>query len=68
MIYLYTKDMCGACLELKQKYKDEGIEYKERSAERLVTPVDVIDKEMFLKLAMEGGDPVRPTLPVHIEV
>jgi len=60
--------MCGACKELKAKYKAEGIEFEERDANRLIEPLDEYDHEMFLKLAQEGKNPVQPELPVEIDV
>lgn len=57
MIYIYTKDKCGDCIELKQGYEAEGIKYIERDADRLKNPmgdVDDIDKMAFAQLASQN--------------
>ncbi len=65
MKYIYTKDMCSACVELKEKYKAKGTEYIERDAVRLEAPgndVDDIDKMAFAQLANQNMDfPVEVT-------
>ncbi len=68
MKYIYTKDLCSACINLKRGYDADGVVYKERDANRLVEPLDEIDHEMFLKLAQTGKNPAQPELPVEIDV
>lgn len=68
MKYIYTKDKCSACIELKDKYYNEGTEYIERDADRLQNPgndVDEIDKIAFAKLADNNEGMV---FPVEVEV
>ena len=67
MKYIYTKEMCSACIELKNKYKAEGTEYEERKAERILQPEDEIDREMFMEIARTGANPTHPILPCEIE-
>lgn len=68
MKYIYTKPMCGACIELKEKYRSEGIQFEERKAERILQPEDEIDKEAFIKIAQSGANPTQPELPVEVDV
>ncbi len=66
MIYIYTKDMCSACIELKAKYDADGVEYIERDGDRLKNPApdrDSIDVDAFVQLSMQNM-----TFPVSIDV
>lgn len=64
MKYIYTMDMCSACVELKVVYDAQGIEYVERDGDRLKNPKDVddIDKKAFAQLAFQGN-----VFPVEVE-
>lgn len=66
MIYIYTKEMCSACEEKKERYRIMGVEYVERDADRLKNPggdVDEIDRRAFAQLAMQNN-----MLPVEVEM
>ncbi len=66
MKYIYTKERCSACATLKNMYDAQGVEYEERSADRLKNPgddVDEIDKMAFTQLAIQNM-----TLPVEVEM
>lgn len=66
MKYIYSKSMCGACIALKKKYDDEGIEYVERDGSRLQKPADnsdEIDREGLVQLAMQNQ-----VFPVEVEM
>jgi len=64
--YIYTKPMCGACIELKKSLDLQGIKYEERSAARLEFPEDEVDREAFLEeVVMRGKDPKAITLPIE---
>ncbi len=63
--YIYTKNMCSACIALKKKYDDEGVEYVERDGNRLSTfesQTDQIDIDAFVVLNMQNM-----TFPVEVE-
>ncbi len=65
MKYIYTAEDCPKCETLKEKYKNEGVEYVERDAERLKRPSDDrddIDVEAFVQLSMQNM-----VLPVEID-
>lgn len=68
MKYIYTKEMCSACHDLKKHYKELGIEYEEREADRITNPQDDIDKDMFIKIAQEGKSLNPIELPVEIDI
>ncbi len=68
MKYIYTKDMCSACIALKKNYRSKGIQFAERDAKRITQPKDEIDKEMFIKVAQDGMSPTDITLPVEIDI
>lgn len=66
MKYIYSMDMCSACDALKKRYKEGGVEFSERSGERLkLDPriFDEIDKEAFLTLQMQNL-----TFPVELDI
>lgn len=66
MKYIYTKDICSACIELKAKYDSDGTKYEERDADRLKNPandVDDIDKIAFAQLAAQNM-----ALPVEVTI
>lgn len=66
MIYLYSKPMCSACIAQKKEYEENGIEYKERDADRLATTpdnLDEVDREAHVKLNMQNMK-----LPVIVEM
>ncbi len=57
MKYIYTKDMCSVCIELKAKYDADGTEYVERDGGRLKTPAedrDSIDVDAFVQLSIQN--------------
>lgn len=66
MKYIYTKDMCGACISQKKEWDKQNVMYEERSADRL-SPLfiekDNVDIEAFLQLQMQNQ-----TLPVIVEL
>jgi hypothetical protein len=58
--------MCGACEAIKKKYRDDHIDFTERSGDRLKNDpriFDDIDKEAFMILQMQNQ-----TFPVGLEV
>jgi hypothetical protein len=64
MRYVYSKPMCSACDSLKKKYKEGGVEFVERSGERLdLDPrlYDDIDRKAFITLQMQNL-----TFPVEV--
>ena len=61
MIYIYTAECCPKCIELKDKYKAEGIQFEERSADRIKNPIDLIDKEALIQACMQNN-----ILPVEV--
>ncbi len=66
MIYIYTQDMCSACIDLKAKYDAGGIEYIERDGGRLKTPAedrDSIDVDAFVQLSINNM-----AFPVEVNV
>jgi len=68
MIYLYSKEMCGACEAREKELKEAGIPFEKREGERILDPVDEIDHEMFIKLAMDGKAVSPLSLPQEIEI
>lgn len=62
MIYLYTTDNCCNCESLKQEYKTKNIQYVERSADRIKSPVDEIDREALINASMNNME-----LPVIVD-
>lgn len=68
MIYLYSKPMCGACVERKNQLVHDNTPFEERSGNRILEPEDEIDHEMFLKLAMSGKAVSPLELPQEIEI
>jgi arsenate reductase-like glutaredoxin family protein len=57
MLYVYTNPKCTKCDKLKKRYHDEGIEYRERSSDRLSDipqDYDPIDKEALVILNMQN--------------
>ncbi len=64
--YIYSKEMCSACDELKKEYKEQGVRFIERNGDRLDNDpriFDDIDKEAFMNLQMQNL-----TFPVEIDV
>jgi len=64
MIYIYTAEGCSRCDDLKRRYDESGITYKERSANRLSSPDDrrdQVDVDAFAQLCMQNM-----ILPVEI--
>lgn len=59
--YIYTMENCPNCVKLKEKYKKEGIEFEERSADRIKVQQDDIDKEALIEASMNNM-----TLPVVV--
>jgi arsenate reductase-like glutaredoxin family protein len=68
MIYIYSKEMCGACMNRKEELNKQGIEFEERGGQRILEPEDEIDHEMFLKIAMSGKALTPLELPQEIEI
>lgn len=62
MIYIYTADNCPKCESLKKRYNDAGINFVERSAERIKLPEDEIDREAIVQASMNNME-----LPVEVE-
>ncbi len=65
MIYIYTKDFCSACVDLKEKYRKEGVDFVERDGNRLIAPAgdrDSIDLDALTVLAMQNM-----TFPIEVE-
>jgi glutaredoxin len=69
MKYIYTRELCSACIKLKKKWNAEGllkgIDYQERDAGRLSNPADdrdSIDEEALVLLIMN-----KNLLPVVVE-
>jgi glutaredoxin len=63
--YIYTKPMCSACEDLKNKYKEGGVAFVVRFAARLSLDerlMDEIDKEAFMVLQMQNL-----TFPVEVD-
>jgi glutaredoxin len=66
MIYIYTKPMCSACIDLKNRYKEEGIEFIERNGDRLKAPSedrDEIDVDALVEFSISNM-----TFPVQVKV
>ncbi len=64
MKYIYTQPNCPKCYDLKAGYDVQGIQYIERSSDRLKTPAadrDTIDVDAFVQLSMQNM-----RLPVEI--
>jgi glutaredoxin len=69
MKYIYTRELCPACIKLKKKWNADGllkgIDYQERDAGRLSIPADdrdSIDEEALVQLVMNNNQ-----LPVIVE-
>jgi hypothetical protein len=63
---IYTRDMCSACVELKERYNLQDIRYEERNADRLEQPQDEIDIQAFIEeVVMKNIDPKNITLPLE---
>lgn len=65
MKYIYTATACPACEKLKREYSEQGIEFIERSGQRLKAPPedrDDIDVDAFVQLSMNNM-----VLPVIVE-
>lgn len=66
MKFIYTKPECIACIELKARLDNEGVEYEERDGDRLINPgenKDVIDIDGLTIFSIQNR-----TLPVVVEV
>ncbi len=63
MLYIYTADDCPKCVALKAEYTQKGIEFQERSADRLKKPEDLIDQEGLVEASFNNM-----TLPVVVEM
>ncbi len=63
MIYIYSKQGCLKCEQLKQTYDVQGIHYIEREATRLEKRelMDDIDVDGFIQLQNQHG-----VLPVEV--
>jgi len=62
MLYLFTAENCPKCEVLKKQLKEKGTPYTERSAERLKSPEDEIDKEALIEGSMGNME-----LPILVE-
>lgn len=63
MKYLYTSNQCPKCDNLKKMYKELGVVYIERIADRIKAPEDDIDREALIQASMQNL-----ALPVIVEV
>lgn len=63
MKYIYTAPDCTKCEFLKKKYKTEGIQFVERSADRIKQPEDKVDQEALIQASMQNME-----LPVEVEI
>jgi len=62
MIYLFTAENCSKCAVLKKQLKEKGTPYTERSADRLKSPEDEIDREALIEGSMGNME-----LPIMID-
>ena len=63
MKYIYTAEDCPKCESLKKKYKVNGVQYEERSADRIKQPEDEIDREALVQASMQNME-----LPVEVDM
>ncbi len=63
MKYIYTSTECPKCDKLKKKYKTDGVQFVERSADRIKQPEDEIDREALVQASMQNME-----LPVEVEM
>lgn len=61
--YIYTAEGCCNCEALKDKYRNEGIEFEERSADRIKAPQDNVDREALVQASMQNM-----VLPVEVDI
>jgi arsenate reductase-like glutaredoxin family protein len=62
MIFIFTAENCTLCEKQKEAYKQNGTVYTERSADRLKSPEDDIDREALIEASMNNM-----ALPVIVE-
>lgn len=63
MTYVYTSENCPKCIELKKAYDENGIAYIERSADRVKSPQDEIDREALIQGSMQNME-----LPIVVTI
>jgi len=63
MKYLYTAENCPKCESLKKKYREEGVRFVERKADRIKQPEDEIDQEALVQASMQNME-----LPVEVNI
>lgn len=63
MKYIYSAEGCSKCKVLKDKYNVAGIVFEERSADRIKSPVDEIDREALIQASIQNM-----ALPVEVEM
>lgn len=63
MKYIYTVNNCPLCENLKKKYKEFEIQFIERTADRIKTPEDDIDREALIQASTQNM-----TLPVVVDL
>jgi len=62
MIYVYTADNCLKCEKLKAELKANGSIFQERSADRIKSPIDEIDREAMVEASF-----MNMSLPIMVE-
>ena len=62
-VFVYTSDCCPKCVELKERYKREGVLYEERDANRIKSPQDEIDREALINASMRNME-----LPIIVHI
>ena len=62
MLYVYTSPNCSRCSNVKAKLKANNSIFEERSADRIKSPQDEIDREALIEASC-----VNMQLPIVIE-
>jgi glutaredoxin len=63
MKYIFTNDNCPKCIKQKKEWDRDGINYEERSADRIKNPgSDPVDREALVEASMNNF-----FLPVIVE-
>lgn len=63
MIYVYTAPNCPRCNTVKAKLKANNSIFEERSADRIKSPQDEIDREAMVEASF-----INMQLPIVVEV
>lgn len=63
MLYVYTSSNCPKCDKIKAKLKANNSLFEERSADRIKSPQDEIDREALIEASF-----TNMSLPVVVEV